>query len=76
MQDRDKLEVQDMNREEAWALLNEYNKDPFHLEHGEIVGKTMHYFAEKLGYGAEAVFFMILILNSIRINIVSRVRKL
>lgn len=25
-----------MNREEAWALLNEYNKDPFHLEHGEI----------------------------------------
>ena len=43
-----------MNREEAWALLNEYNKDPFHLEHGEIVGKTMRYFAEKLGYSDEA----------------------
>ena len=46
-----------MNREEAWALLNEYNKDPFHLEYGEIVGKTMRYFAEKLGYGDEADFW-------------------
>lgn len=46
-----------MNEEEAWALLNEYNKDPFHLEHGEIVGKTMRYFAEKLGYGDEADFW-------------------
>ena len=46
-----------MNKEEAWALLNEYNKDPFHLEHGEIVGKTMRYFAEKLGYGDEADFW-------------------
>lgn len=46
-----------MNREEAWALLNEYNKDHFHLEHGEIVGKTMRYFAEKLGYGDEADFW-------------------
>ena len=46
-----------MNREEAWALLKKYNKDPFHLEHGEIVGKTMRYFAEKLGYGDEADFW-------------------
>ena len=28
-----------ITREEAWALLNEYNKDEFHLEHGEIVEK-------------------------------------
>lgn len=46
-----------MNREEAWALLTEYNKDEFHLEHVEIVGKTMKYFAEKLGYGDEADFW-------------------
>lgn len=46
-----------MNREEAWALLTEYNKDEFHLEHAEIVGKTMKYFAEKLGYGDEADFW-------------------
>ncbi len=43
-----------MTREEAWELLREYNKEEFHLEHAEIVGKTMRYFAEKLGYGAEA----------------------
>ena len=43
-----------MTREEAWELLREYNKDEFHLEHAEIVGKTMRYFAEMLGYGAEA----------------------
>lgn len=46
-----------MNREEAWALLTEYNKDEFHLEHAEIVGKTMKYFAEKSGYGDEADFW-------------------
>lgn len=38
-------------------LLREYNKDEFHLEHAEIVGKTMRYFAEKLGYGDEADFW-------------------
>ena len=27
------------------------------MEHGEIVGKTMRYFAEKLGYGDEADFW-------------------
>lgn len=46
-----------MTREEAWELLKEYNKDEFHLEHAEIVGKTMRYFAEKLGYGDEADFW-------------------
>lgn len=46
-----------MNRDEAWALLKEYNKEPFHLEHGEIVGKTMRWFAEQLGYGDEAEFW-------------------
>lgn len=46
-----------MDREEAWELLKEYNKDEFHLEHAEIVGKTMKYFAGKLGYGDEADFW-------------------
>lgn len=46
-----------MTREGAWELLMEYNKDEFHLEHAEIVGKTMRYFAEKLGYGDEADFW-------------------
>lgn len=47
----------EMNREEAWELLKEYNKDEFHLEHAEIVGGTMKYFAEKLGYGEEKDFW-------------------
>lgn len=42
-----------ITREEAWQLLNEYNQDPFHLEHGQIVEGTMRYFAKKLGYGDE-----------------------
>ena len=46
-----------MTREGALELLREYNKDEFHLEHAEIVGKTMRYFAEKLGYGDEADFW-------------------
>ena len=46
-----------MNREEAWELLREYNKDAFHLEHAEIVGNTLKYFAGQLGYGEEADFW-------------------
>ncbi len=46
-----------MTREEAWNLLTEYNKEEFHLEHAQIVEKTMEYFAEKLGYGEEKAFW-------------------
>lgn len=48
-----------ITKEEVWELLKEYNKDEFHLEHAEIVGKTMRYFAEKLGYKEEADFWEI-----------------
>ncbi|MBF4694829.1 hydrolase [Fusibacter ferrireducens] len=46
-----------MTRNEAWALLTEFNDDPFHLEHAQIVEETMKYFAEKLGYGDEVEFW-------------------
>jgi len=46
-----------MTRQEAWELLKEYNEEPFHLEHAQIVENTMRYFAEKLGYGEEAEFW-------------------
>ena len=46
-----------MTREEAWSLLTEFNQDEFHLQHGQIVEKTMMYFAEKLGYGDEKEFW-------------------
>lgn len=42
-----------ITREDAWKLLNEYNKDSFHLEHSEIVENTMRYFAKKFGYNED-----------------------
>lgn len=46
-----------LTRETAWELLNEYNKEPFHLKHALTVEGVMIYFAEKLGYSDEAVFW-------------------
>ena len=46
-----------MTREEAWELLTEYNQDPFHLKHAQIVEGVMRYFARELGYGEEADFW-------------------
>ena len=46
-----------MTREEAWELLTEYNQDPFHLKHAQIVEGVMRYFAQELGYGEEADFW-------------------
>ena len=48
-----------LNREEAWALLTEYNQDPFHLHHARTVEGVMRYFAQELGYGDEADFWEI-----------------
>ena len=47
----------DLTRDEAWALLTEYNKDKFHLHHAQTVEGCMRYFAQKLGYGAEVDFW-------------------
>ena len=46
-----------ITREEAWDLLCEYNKEPFHLRHGEVVEGCMRYFARQLGYGEEEEFW-------------------
>lgn len=45
------------SREEAWQLLNEYNKEPFHLRHAVTVEGVMKYFADELGYGDEKEFW-------------------
>ena len=42
-----------LNREEAWALLTEYNQDPFHLHHARTVEGVMRCFAEQRGYDPE-----------------------
>ena len=46
-------------REEAIALLREYNQEPFHIQHGLTVGKVMRHYAQKAGYGDEADFWEI-----------------
>ena len=46
-----------LTRNEEWELLNEYNKDAFHLKHAQIVEGVMKYFAKELGYGDEEEFW-------------------
>lgn len=42
-----------ITRDEAWALLTEFNKDAFHLRHAVTVEGVMRWYAEKLGYSDE-----------------------
>ena len=46
-----------ITREEALELLKKYNKEEFHIQHGETVAKTMKWFANELGYGDEADYW-------------------
>ena len=43
-----------MTRTQAWDLLTQYNKEPFHLRHAITVEHVMGWFARELGYGDEA----------------------
>lgn len=49
----------ELTRAEAWNLLTEYNKEPFHLKHAVTLEGVMRYFANELGYGEEADFWAI-----------------
>jgi predicted hydrolase (HD superfamily) len=42
-----------MNRDEAMALLEKYNKEEFHLLHARTVEGVMRYFARELGFADE-----------------------
>lgn len=42
-----------LSREEALALLEKYNKEPFHIQHALTVEGVMRFFAKSLGYGDE-----------------------
>ncbi|MCH5264321.1 MAG: hydrolase [Lachnospiraceae bacterium] len=46
-----------MTRDTAWELLNEYNKEHFHLKHALVVEGVMRYFARELGYADEEDFW-------------------
>ena len=46
--------MEQITREQAYDLLKEYNKDPFHLQHALTVEAVMKWYAKELGYGEEA----------------------
>lgn len=46
-----------VTREEAYALLKEYNKEPFHIQHALTVEATMRWFAKELGYADEEEYW-------------------
>lgn len=46
-----------ISRDEAYSLLCEYNKEPFHIHHAETVEGAMRWFANQLGYGEDADFW-------------------
>ena len=43
--------------EQAWELLCTYNKGEFHRKHARIVGDVLRWYADELGYGAQANFW-------------------
>ena len=43
-----------MDREQAFALLRQYNSDPFHIQHAITVEAVMKWFARNLGYADES----------------------
>ena len=46
-----------MNREEAWNLLRQYNKESLHLRHALTVEGIMRYSAKELGYADQEEYW-------------------
>lgn len=46
-----------ISREAALELLEKYNKDSFHIQHGLTVEGVMRWYANDLGYGQDADFW-------------------
>lgn len=44
-------------REQALALLQKYNKEQFHIQHGLTVEGVMRWFAQELGFGDQVDFW-------------------
>ena len=44
-------------RNDAFALLKKYNKDPFHIQHALTVEAVMKWNANELGYGEDAEYW-------------------
>lgn len=46
-----------ITREQALALLKQYNQEPFHILHALTVEGTMRWYAKELGYGDEEAYW-------------------
>ena len=46
-----------ISREDAFELLKKYNKDSFHIQHALTVEGVMKWYADELGYGADAEYW-------------------
>lgn len=46
-----------ITREEAFALLIKYNKEPFHIQHAITVEGVMRWYAQDLGYGEDVEYW-------------------
>ena len=46
-----------VTRQQALALLQKYNQEPFHILHVLTVEGTMRWYAQELGYGEDAAFW-------------------
>jgi predicted hydrolase (HD superfamily) len=46
-----------LNREQAWELLKQYNKESFHLQHALTVEGVMRWFAKDQGFGEEEEYW-------------------
>lgn len=49
--------MENVSREKALALLQKYNREPFHLQHALTVEGVMRWFAQTLGYAEESDFW-------------------
>lgn len=47
----------EITRQQALGLLKKYNKEEFHIQHALTVEGCMRYFADTLGFGADADFW-------------------
>lgn len=46
-----------ITREQAWELLQKYNKESFHIQHALTVEGVMKWYAKELGYGEDAEYW-------------------
>lgn len=56
-QEKRDTKMEHITREEAYDLLKKYNKDPFHIQHALTVEAVMKWYAEELGFGADAEYW-------------------